>query len=68
MTRRPSFRWPPWGRAREAKEQLIKDQRTLSHVRAQWPTVQAVAATLHAHRERNHFAESLNTIFRGGGS
>lgn len=65
MNRRPSLRWPPWGRAREDIKKLAEDKRTLSQVRAQWPVVQAVAATLHHHRERNHLAESVNRLFRG---
>jgi hypothetical protein len=66
MIRRPSLRWPPWGRSRDDKKNLANDKRTLSQVRAQWPDVQAVAALLYEHQRRNHFAESINTIFRGG--
>jgi hypothetical protein len=41
-------------------------QRELDRVRGQWPVVLRYAALMTAHRERNHFAESINTIFRGG--
>jgi hypothetical protein len=41
-------------------------RRELDRVRSQWPTVRQYVAALTAHRERNHFAESISTIFRGG--
>jgi hypothetical protein len=40
-------------------------QRELERVRGQWPLVLRHAAQIVAHRERNHFAENINTIFRG---
>jgi hypothetical protein len=41
-------------------------QRELDRVRGQWPAVLRYAAALTEHQRRNHFAESINTIFRGG--
>ena len=41
-------------------------KRELERVRSQWPAVLQYAAVLTEHRQRNHFADSINTIFRGG--
>lgn len=48
------------------KAKTVAAQRELERVRGQWPAVLQYAATLSAHRERNHFAESINSIFREG--
>lgn len=58
--RRPQ---PP-AAAEKAKTEAV--QRELERVRGQWPVVLQYAAVLTEHRERNGFAESINTIFRGG--
>jgi hypothetical protein len=41
-------------------------KRELNRVRGQWPLVLQYAAVLAEHQRRNHFADSINTIFRGG--
>lgn len=41
-------------------------RRELERVRAQWPLVRQYAAAMAEHQRRNHFADSINTIFRGG--
>ena len=63
MTPNP-FRRRPSPASEKAKTEAA--QLELERVRKQWPAVLQYAATLAEHRRRNHFAESINTIFRGG--
>jgi hypothetical protein len=51
---------------RQEQKRLADARREHDRVSNQWPVVLQYAAALTAHRERNHFAESINLLFRGG--
>lgn len=51
----------------EAAKAARDAQCRLVETRARWPEVKAVAETLAAIRERNHFAEAIKEAFVGEG-
>lgn len=57
--KRRAARKPQGGqRAHHAAEMSLQEQL------AQWPAVMEVSASLREHRERNHFAERIDQVFR----
>lgn len=62
------MRWP-WQERRnlaEDRERLAESERELQRIEAQWPRVREMVETLRRHQERNHFADAITDIFRGG--
>lgn len=51
---------------RESQQAVLDATKSLREARERDPEVHAVAITLRAIRERNHFAEQLRTIMEGG--
>lgn len=49
----------------EAEENLEAAKEHLADAKAQWPEVREVSRSLRNIRERNHFGESIERIFRG---
>ena len=60
--------WPHRRRPSPASDKAAAEaaRRELDRVRGQWPIVLQFAAAMTEHQRRNHFADSINTIFRGG--
>lgn len=53
-------------RRRAAEDERLADaRRDLAAVERQWPDVRRAVAAMVAHSERNHFADTILTIFRG---
>jgi hypothetical protein len=59
------MRWP-WQQRREDRDNLKEAEKALEEVRAQWPDVHESAAVLRFHGKRNHFADSIRSIYQGG--
>lgn len=55
----------PWRTRDPDDEQLAEDEKRLAEVRNQWPEVRDAVGQMTEHRRRNHFAESIATIYRG---
>lgn len=47
-----------------AQEALAISRRKLEEAKDDWPEVSGVAYKMKLHRERNHFSEKLETLFR----
>lgn len=61
------MKWP-WVRAkreRDDQKALEEAQSRLAEVRGQWPRVEAAVEAMRQHRQRNHFAESIQIIYTG---
>lgn len=63
------MRWP-WTKtdrsASEGEKARAKAAGELAEARARWPEVNRVAQSLRDLRERNHFSEQIELIFRDG--
>lgn len=46
-----------------ARERAVEDLQAAS---ARWPEVMRLSNSLRGYRERNHFAEQIQTLFQGG--
>jgi hypothetical protein len=58
-------KWP-WRRTDEGDQQALEDALSdLERVRDRWPAVREAAELMRAHKERNNFAESIASIYRG---
>lgn len=61
------MRWPWRRNARHAVDQAALEdaRRRLTEVRGQWPDVREAAALMRSHKQRNHFAETIESIYAG---
>lgn len=62
------MRWP-WTRFPKqtgGEEARVEAESSLAETREPWPEVTRVAQSLRDLRERNHFAEQIESIFQGG--
>jgi hypothetical protein len=57
-------RWP-WQRAADEERALREAEERLAKVREQWADVHEVAAESRLHKRRNHFGDTIATIYRG---
>ncbi|MDF1603408.1 hypothetical protein [Nocardioides sp. YIM 152315] len=58
------MKWP-WGHSREDAENVERAERELQETRSRWPLVHRAVAVMDYHRERNHFRENIESIYRG---
>lgn len=57
------MKWP-WRRRDPEEDKLREDRERLAAVESQWSEVHEAAATMRVHKRRNHFAQSIATIYR----
>ena len=59
------MRWPWRSRADEERQALEETIQARDKIRGRWPEVREAAASMHRHRERNHFAATIAAVYRG---
>ncbi len=62
------MRWPPWRTHPEltsGTDALRAAEKQLDAAHSRWREVREVTSELEAHRQRNHFIDSIRTIMGG---